>query len=124
MPRTGFWKDEGGQGIAECVILAPLYVVLTYGVMMFGEMGELKKRSLEAARFAAWKDVGSGEVKDEFFEGVSHEVDISTGEDSEVKVSYKPVEVVRFFAHATYWGGEASLGETLEISAKHSCKRP
>ncbi|MBI3268567.1 MAG: hypothetical protein HYZ53_06055 [Planctomycetes bacterium] len=126
MRRLNFWRDEDGQGMAECVILAPIYVVLAYGVLMFGEMGVLKKKAMEAARFAAWEPSATeSDLREDFFKNVSHDIDITTGENAEVKVSYKPTEVVRFIAHHMYWGGtEPVLGETLEISGKGSCKRP
>ncbi|MBI5366663.1 MAG: hypothetical protein HZA54_06475 [Planctomycetes bacterium] len=118
------WKDQHAQGMAECVILAPVYVVLTYGIMMFGEMGVLRKKCMEGARFAACNDVGESEVKDKFFENVSHEVTVSSGSNSEVKVEYKPVEVVRYFAHYLYWQqGSETLAETLEIKDSHNCKK-
>lgn len=56
--REGFRKrlrDDGGSALTEFAIVAPLFIILIYWSQFFADLGILKLKAEEAARYAAWE---------------------------------------------------------------------
>lgn len=62
------WSDDSGTALTEFAIIAPLFVILIYWSQSFADLGILKLKAEEAARYAVWEMTaqrGTGAVGNE-----------------------------------------------------------
>ncbi|MBI4576296.1 MAG: hypothetical protein HY722_08550 [Planctomycetes bacterium] len=51
-------RDEGGNAMAEMVVLLPVYLLLIVGAIYRGDLGLVAQRAEIAARYTAWQTAG------------------------------------------------------------------